>query len=137
MRLSLTLQPQKTRMNNLFITSTSKTPEIDFKTTGQLSISGNSYPENVNEFYTQVIDWLEQFLFSSTNKISINVDLKYINTSSIKFILNIITKVQALSKSEVNVAWMYEIEDEDMHETGEDLERLTQIKFNFIEKQLA
>jgi hypothetical protein len=137
MRLSLALQSQKSRMKNLFIPSTPKTPEIDFKINGQLKITGNSYPENVNEFYTQVTDWLEQFLFSSTEKITINVDLKYINTSSIKYILNIITKVQALSKSEVNVAWLYEMEDEDMHETGEDLERLTQIKFDFIEKQLA
>lgn len=121
-------------MKDLFIAPTSKTPEIDFKTNGQLKITGNSYPENVNEFYGEVIEWLEQFLFSTTEQIMINVDLKYINTSSTKSILNIITKIGALSKSTVNVAWIYEIEDDDMQATGEDLEKLSKLKFDFIEK---
>jgi len=121
-------------MKNLFIAATKKTPEIDFNVNGQLKITGSSYPENTLEFYNPTIEWLEEFLFATTEKITINVDLKYINTSSTKAILEIITKVGALSKSNVNVAWIYEIEDTDMHETGEDLESITNLKFDFIEK---
>jgi len=121
-------------MKNLFIAATKKTPEIDFNVNGQLKITGSSYPENTLEFYNAIIEWLEEFLFATTEKITINVDLKYINTSSTKAILEIITKVGALSKSNVNVAWIYEIEDTDMHETGEDLESITNLKFDFIEK---
>jgi hypothetical protein len=121
-------------MKDLIISPTIKTPEIDFRINGELKITGNSYPENVNEFYGPVINWLEQFLGTSMEPISINVDLKYINTSSTKSILNIITKISALAKSNVSVAWIYEIEDDDMYSTGEDLEKLSKVKFDFIEK---
>lgn len=121
-------------MENLFIPSTGKTPEIDFKITGKLSITGNSYPENVHLFYGEVISWLDTFLVINSDSISINVDLKYINTSSTKSILNIITKVSSLAKSNVKVAWMYEIEDDDMLATGEDIEKMSNLKFDFIEK---
>jgi len=121
-------------MNHLFIPRTTKTPEIDFKTTGELKITGNSYPENVNEFYFNVIDWLEKFLETPSETITINVDLYYINTSSTKSILNIITKIQALSKSTINVSWIYEIDDDDMYSIGEDLAKLTNIKFDFVER---
>ena len=121
-------------MENLYIDSTSKTPEIDFKITGQLSIKGNSYPENVLEFYGAVISWLDAFLVINSDSISINVDLKYINTSSTKSILNIITKISSLAKSTVKVAWVYEIEDDDMYATGEDLQKMSNLKFDFIEK---
>jgi len=121
-------------MKNLFIAATKKTPEIDFNVNGQLKISGSSYPENTRDFYGPIINWLEEFLFSTTEEITINVDLKYINTATTRAILDIITKVRALSKSTVNVNWMYEIEDADMFETGEDLESITNLKFDFIEK---
>lgn len=122
-------------MKNLFIAATRKTPEVDFKLNGELKISGNSYPENTNEFYNPVINWLEEFLFSTTDLITINIDLKYINTSSTRSVLNIITKVQALSKSKIQVAWMYEVEDTDMCEIGQDFEQITKLKFDFIEKK--
>ncbi len=134
MRIAITLHPQKTTMKNLFIAATKKTPEIDFNVNGQLKISGSSYPENTRDFYGPIINWLEEFLFSTTEEITINVDLKYINTATTRAILDIITKVRALSKSTVNVAWMYEVEDADMFETGEDLESITNLKFDFIEK---
>lgn len=122
-------------MKNLFIAATRKTPEVDFKLNGELKISGNSYPENTNEFYNPVINWLEEFLFSTTELITINIDLKYINTSSTRSVLNIITKVQALSKSKIQVAWMYEVEDTDMCEIGQDFKQITKLKFDFIEKK--
>lgn len=122
-------------MTNLYIAPTNKTPEIEFKTTGEFRIAGNSYPENVTEFYQPVINWLDKFLRSNIDGISLNVDLKYINTSSIKSILNVIIKIRTLSKSTVKVAWLYEIEDEDMFEAGEDLQKLSKLEFEFIEKQ--
>lgn len=122
-------------MTDLFIEQTGKTPEIDFKTTGEFKILGNSYPENVLEFYQPVINWLDKFLRTNTESIYLNVDLKYINTTSIKSILNVIIKIRTLSKSTVKVAWLYEIEDEDMLEAGEDLQKLSKLEFEFIEKE--
>lgn len=129
-----TFAMQNKIMKDLLIPETTKTPKIDFKKNGELHITGNSYPENVNEFYGPITQWLENFLETANVAINLNVDLKYINTSSVKCILNIMTMIGALSKNTVNVAWIYEIEDEDMQSTGEDLEKLTKLKFEFIEK---
>ncbi len=70
----------------------------------------------------------------NTDIISINVDLTYINTSSTKAILNIIGKVNAAVKSKVKVSWIYEIEDDDMYMAGKEFEKLSKLKFDFIEK---
>ena len=48
-------------MINLYIEQTHKTPEIDFNlSSGKLSISGVSVPENAHEFYFPVIEWLQK-----------------------------------------------------------------------------
>ena len=121
-------------MRDLYILPTTKTPEIDFRKKGILNITGNSYPENVNQFYGEIMIWLDQFLELNTDTISINVDLTYINTSSTKAILNIISKVNAAAKSKINISWIYEIEDDDMYVAGKDFEKLSKLKFDFIEK---
>jgi hypothetical protein len=121
-------------MENLFIEPTSKTPLVDFKTSGQLTISGNSYPENVNEFYKPLLRWIDDLLEIKVIPVSIAVDLKYINTTSTKLILSIIKKINTLAKGTIKVAWLYEIDDEDMYETGEDIEKLSDLKFEFVEK---
>jgi hypothetical protein len=121
-------------MKDLYILPTTKTPEIDFQKKGVLKITGNSYPENVNQFYGEIMIWLDQFLELNTEIISINVDLTYINTSSTKAILNIIGKINAAAKSRVKVSWIYEIEDAEMYEAGREFEKLSNLKFDFIEK---
>jgi hypothetical protein len=126
--------PKYIKMNNLHYPPTIKTPEITFKNNGTFSIKGNSYPENVNEFYKPVMNWLDDFLQAYDPPIELNVDLKYINTTSIKFLLNIIIKIRSSSKNNVKVKWQYEIEDDDMLATGEDLEKLSNLKFEFREK---
>jgi hypothetical protein len=121
-------------VENIFIKPTSKTPLIDFRTTGHLTINGNSYPENVNDFYEPILHWIDDLLEKKLVPISLTVDLKYINTSSTKSILNIVKKINTLGKGTIRVFWLYEIDDDDMIEIGEDLEKLSEIKFEFVEK---
>lgn len=122
-------------MNTLFIGGTLKTPEIDFKPSGEFTIRGNSYPEDSNEFYDAASKWLIDFFKKNTSTVNLNVDLKYVNTSSIKSILNLIMQIRSASDSNVKIAWMYELEDDDMLATGEDLQEMCDLKFEFIEKK--
>ncbi|MFO0356671.1 MAG: DUF1987 domain-containing protein [Sphingobacteriaceae bacterium] len=124
-------------MENLFIEPTSKTPLVDFKSNGQLKISGNSYPENVIEFYEPLLKWIDEVLKSKVISISISLELKYINTNFIKFILTLIKKINNNTKVSINVTWLYEIDDEDIYDTGRDIEELTNIKFEFLEKDFV
>jgi hypothetical protein len=121
-------------MDNLFIPATTKTPEIDFKATGELKITGNSYPEDVNLFYTPVNGWLDRFLRSNMLSVSLDIELNYINTSSTKSLLNMIIQVSALTRSTVKVNWFCEIDDDDMMSVGEDIEKLSKVKFDFVIK---
>lgn len=121
-------------MENFYIAPTAKTPEVIFQTDGEFTITGNSYPEDVVEFYSKALTWLDEFLETNTKPLLIDINLKYINTSSTKIILNIINKVSTASKSTIKVRWIYEIDDEDMFATGEDIEKLTKLKFDFVRK---
>lgn len=121
-------------MENYYAAPTSKTPEIIFQTDGELSITGNSYPEDVVHFYKNALDWLDRFLAVNTKPLIIEVHLKYINTSSTKIILNIINKLNAAAKNGLKVKWIYEMDDEDMLATGEDIQKLIKLKFDFVKK---
>lgn len=123
-------------MKSLYIAPTTKTPEIDFNMNGNFTITGNSYPEDVYEFYANVMQWLEEFVEKNTNPIQLNLDLKFLNTSSTRAILNIITKLSATTKNTLTVSWNYDMEDDDMLEVGEDIQSLTNLKFLFVEKAI-
>ncbi len=119
-------------MNNLYIKPTLSTPLIDFKTTGNLYIEGISTPENVSEFYKQAFDWIKNF--KSTKKdINFSMFFNYLNTSSTRMLVDLILNLKQLKEEGINVnfIWKYEDDDDDMLEMGEELELVTDIKFEF------
>jgi len=124
-------------MKNLLIDSTKKTPEIIFRTSGDLMITGNSLPANINKFYQPLLDWLEEFKNISPPKITITFDLEHVNTSSTRILLQILRVVSriAIEKTKFTVIWMYELEDKDMLEQGEALQEIIKHQFEFIEKE--
>jgi hypothetical protein len=90
-------------MKNLVIASTKKTPEIIFKTNGDLMISGNSLPTNIDSFYQPIINWIEELIATSPKKISIAFDLEHVNTSSTRMILQILRTLNGFKKGKGNV----------------------------------
>ena len=122
-------------MNTLHIEGTAKTPAVSF-TDGLLEISGKSIPENSIEFYQPMYDWIEQYGQQPSKATTLVVRLEYFNTSSSKCLLDVFRKLEAIhksGKSEVSVTWMYEGEDEDMMEAGEDYGDIVSLQFT-IEK---
>lgn len=119
-------------MQKLNINPGDKTPVIDFDVNGKLIIGGKSIPENTPEFYQPVFDWLDEYSKSPAKITELNVHLEYFNTSSSKCLLDLFRKLEVLKesgKSEVSVIWIYEEEDEDMLEAGEDYKSLLSIDF--------
>lgn len=77
-------------MNTLAITATRATPEILCNpATGVVSMQGDSYPENSFEFFNDVIGWVEQYLQQSTRPLRLELRLIYMNTSSVKAMMDI------------------------------------------------
>ena len=119
-------------MNSLKIEGTPKTPRVEFSGQGEMEISGKSILENSVEFYQPIYNWVDQYSVQPNQKTSIKIQLEYFNTSSSKCLLDIFRKLEAIQKSgksDVTVMWMYEEEDEDMMEAGEDYQSIVKIPF--------
>jgi hypothetical protein len=109
-------------MNALDISATDTTPRVSYdaaKTT--LRIEGESYPENVSQFYEPVFAWLREFL---ANKPAFKVELafSYLNTSSTKALLDLLLQLDEFHRAggRVEVEWHYRPALEVMQEAGEE-----------------
>ena len=124
-------------MDDLTLEGTAKTPEVNFRADkGTLELLGKSIPENSLEFYKPIYDWIDAYSRQPAKTTEVKIQLEYFNTSSSKCLLDIFRKLEALNKSAastVNVTWMYEEEDEDMMEAGDDYKTLVNMNFS-IEK---
>ena len=111
-------------MDNLSRPKTKNTLGVEFdSSTGMLELAGSSFPENASEFFNPIIDWLQQFMLEVTGKITLNFKLDYLNSSSIKFVSDMLEKLEMYHKGggDVQINWYYDENDEDIQEMGEDL----------------
>lgn len=112
-------------MKPLIIQAQIDTPEIVFNSnTNILSISGISHPENAKEFYQILQDWLDEYFeYIRNNKpqrIIVDLNYKYINSSSYKYLKEVLAKISNYTNNQINVEviWNYLEEDEDMLNEG-------------------
>ena len=134
-------------MKALQFPATDYSPEINFDPDNHtLTIAGYSRPENVRTFYYPVLEWLESYhqeVLNKTDKsvftekpINLTMKMNYFNSSSAKFLLDVIVEVHKyhLEGYNVKINWYYDEGDDDMLETGEDLSDMIDFPFSFIEK---
>lgn len=122
-------------MTNLYIPRTMKTPDIFFDLEmGNFEIKGRSIPENSVDFYSQVMQWLDEYEKNPNEETKLSVKLEYFNTSSSKCLIDIFRRLEKLhgSKTQVEVQWYYEDEDEDMRESGEDFRDLVKMPVRLL-----
>jgi hypothetical protein len=106
------------------IAATDRTPAISLTDSPlKLSISGESFPEDVSAFYGEVISqpstsWPPQ----AKGKLDVEMAMVYINSSSIKAMYRIFEGLDAYRQAgnEVQVTWKAEADDDIMQELGED-----------------
>jgi hypothetical protein len=102
-------------MNTIAIAATQSTPAIKADwASGVLSLQGDSYPENSYEFFAQVIDWIDEFLTESNRDLTLELSLLYLNTSSIKVIMDIFDRLEEAYHGGRSVAvnWHYDRRNE-------------------------
>lgn len=102
-------------MNDLNIASTQSTPGIETDANaGVLRMHGDSYPENSFEFFGPVIEWIESFLAGRDDPLRLELRLIYMNTSSVKAMMDIFDMLEdAHGKGrQVSVAWHYDPRNE-------------------------
>ena len=105
------------------IAATDRTPSISLTQDPlKLSISGESFPEDVSAFYGEVITAINQLASTSKGKLDVEMAMVYINSSSIKAMYRIFEGIEAYRQAgnEVQVTWKAEADDDIMQELGED-----------------
>jgi hypothetical protein len=132
-------------MKKLFIQGTDLIPEIILEPgTWQLSISGTSAPEDVRSLYYPVTEWVTEMVdhlianpaSAGKNGVTMSFDLKYFNSSSGKFFHDIFVELARLRNAggKLEVKWLYDDDDQDMLEAGQDMADLAELEFTYIPK---
>ena len=110
-------------MNNLNIESTQSTPSIlaDAKA-GAVEMRGDSYPENSFELFSPVMQWIESFLAETERPLTLNLHLLYLNTSSVKAMMDIFDLLEEAHRGgrQVSVNWYYDEQNERVAELAEE-----------------
>ena len=127
-------------MEKLEIEGTEATPHIVCDASeGVMKFSGRSIPENATSFYSPVIEWLTSYSSSPKESTNLNFDLDYINSISQKIILDILYRLEDLSKDKgglINVKWHYEKGDDEIKDEGEIFASKVDVNFELIEIEL-
>lgn len=137
-------------MQTFHIKATETSPEIFLSPrNNSFFIRGNSAPEDVRAIYYPVSEWVKNFIdeiisegaksFNNDNPFKFQVDFSYFNSSSAKFLYDILLELKRLSTSgiPVIVEWFYEEGDIDMREAGNDISILAGFDFHYISKKKA
>jgi hypothetical protein len=113
---------------------TKRTPKINLEE-GRICIAGRSIPVNPGEFYRPVYDWICDYIHGEIQDTSIEFGFEYINTSSTKWVYNIIKEIASMKElaGNIRIYWYYDKGDEDMCELGLILRSLVDCQFFVIE----
>lgn len=124
-------------MNDLNISRTQSSPEVNAqRATGILEMRGDSYPENSFEFFAPIISWVEAVLASEKATLSLELYLLYLNTSSVKAMMDILDLLEDAHKDgkPVSVHWYYDPENDRIAELAEEFKEDCTFPFEIIPK---
>ena len=109
-------------MSPLDLPATDTTPRVVFiAASSTLRFEGESYPENVSQFYEPVFAWLRDLL-AAKPAFKVVLAFSYLNTSSTKAVLDLLLQLDDYHRSggAVEVEWHYRPALEVMQEAGEE-----------------
>lgn len=97
-------------------------------------MSGESYPENTYEFFAQIIHWTEHFLQVKEDPLTLELHLSYLNTSSIRAMIDIFDLLQDASADgkSVSVRWLYDNRNPRASELGEEFKEDYTFPFDIV-----
>lgn len=119
-------------MKPLIINAENETPEINFDgDKGVFSLTGKSYPENVDIFYKPLLEYIEEYQLNPKEKTIIEFNWLYYNTATSKIIVKIVMLMKKLS-GEFEVKWICQKERELLIEKGLELKEILDVNFNIV-----
>lgn len=123
-------------MEKLHIVETDETPMVLLDAANlQFEFSGKSLPEDVTSFYGPILDWIDDYADEMEGEEAVfKFNLIYFNTASSKMILDIFMAIEGMVEDgkNVSVEWIYDEDDEDMEEAGEEYADIVEVPFKMI-----
>ena len=96
-------------------------------------MSGRSIPQNAVQLYKICYEWIEQYLQDPAEKTVIDIFFEYIDTSSIRCVLDILSSISKMyheTGKQVEINWHYEEDDDDSLDLGEYINANLKVPFN-------
>lgn len=124
------------RKQKKIISPAGNLPEVILDTKGNIKFTGRLIPENAEDFFNPIEEWLNEYLLDPADITRIEIRLEYINSAGTKYLLNMIHKIthihfrKNIEKFIIN--WYYNDEDEDILEKGRFFSSDLDVPFNFI-----
>jgi len=130
-------------MEKLIIEPTGNSPRIVLDPeSNAFEFSGESRPENVRKFYLPILEWLEAYTKDQEKLkdeerapgLQCQFNFEYFNSTSAKYILDIFKSLNAINALgiDLDIKWLYEEDDEDMLEVGQEMSRMSKLSFEYI-----
>ena len=122
-------------MESIVIDGTKISPKINFDfDKGLIELEGRSLPEQAHDLYKPLIKWVDEYKPTPKDETVVNLKLEYINSSSNKYILQILKKIDDLHKAgnKISVTWYYDEEDDDLYETAVEYNDVLSVEIKII-----
>lgn len=122
-------------MKDFSISGTQSSPAIQGNWGGGvLSMQGDSYPENSYDLFSNVFEWVKSFLNEGDRPLVLELQLLYLNTSSIKALMDILDMLEDAHQSgrAVSVNWRYDQRNERVAELAEEFKEDCTFPFAII-----
>ncbi|MGD9995117.1 MAG: DUF1987 domain-containing protein [Salinivirgaceae bacterium] len=117
------------------LAGTDESPEVILdKSTNEFKFMGKSLPEDVKEFYTPILNWIEEYVVDPNEETVVEFNMEYFNSASSKQILDILERFAMVTEKgkKIAVKWHYMEDDEDMEDAGESYADIVQVPFELI-----
>jgi hypothetical protein len=102
-------------MQDLTVPATASSPEVSSDAqAGVLRLTGESYPENSFEFFSPILAWTAAYLARDGRALTLDLRLTYLNTSSIKCLMDLLDALEDAHRAGRTVAvnWRYDPEND-------------------------
>lgn len=129
------LEKRLDEMQDLIIEATNSTPAVECMAEARsVTLSGESYPENSFEFFVPVLEWLQAALKDNQGGVTLNISLSYLNTSSIKCLIDMLEMLEDSHKAGAKVAvkWSYDEDNDRALEMAEEFREDITLPFDIV-----
>ncbi|HMN04908.1 MAG TPA: DUF1987 domain-containing protein [Flavobacteriales bacterium] len=121
---------------HIHLSPTDTTPEVLFDpVAGVLELEGCSIHENPEAFFRPLLDGVEKYIGQPAPHTVIKVALEYFNSSSSKYLLDLLKIMDRLygsDKGTVEMQWFHAPDDLDLKEAGQDYGTLLDMPVKLI-----